>query len=961
MAAHDQELRDDELAGLMAACDEMLATGLPVSALSSIHVPEELQQRLNDDLALVKRLRRLRPPSIFDTPRQPLDATLPIQQSGDTSLPALGRFRIVRELGAGGFGCVFLAHDPSIGRDVALKVSRAGMLATVADRQRFRHEALAAGRLDHTNIVPVYESGEVGPVCYIASAFCPGMTLAAWLQKRSEPLQWREAAQIVIVLAQAVQHAHSRGVLHRDLKPANILLSELPNDTDSADSISERVRSLKITDFGLAKITDEHTEQTRSGVVLGTASYMAPEQAEGKSREVGTGADVYSLSAILYELLTGRPPFVAESQLATLQQVREGEPVAPRRLNPRVPRDLETICLKCLQKQPQRRYSTASALAEELQRCLAGEPILARPVSASERAWKWARRRPAAAVLVCVSVFSVIALLAGFVWHDRRLYGALKATEAQRQEARRENERAERNFEKACDAVDKLLAEVGQHRLAHLPHLELARRQLLKDALAFYQGFLAERGSDERVRHETAQAYWRMGNIYLMLGQFNDGEAMLRQAIPMFDQLIAEFPAVPEHRRQLSLTHYNLGQILWRSSRHAESEKAFARARELQEGLIAQFPANARYGNDLSTTCGSLAHVWESTSQFAAAEKAFGEVIQLEGRLVAANADEPTFRQILAKAHFDLGVLFDRTGRKREAEISCRSALELQEKLVQEVPDAPIHRLYLADTLEYLGTLTWRDNRASDAEPIYRRALDLYKKLVEDYPHIQEYRRALAICSGNLAQNLGNANRHAEGDELLRLSASLGEKLLSESPNVEVYQINHAATLLSLGRRRHQQGDLTGARRDLERAIALYHATLAANPKESISRQSIRHAYQSLIWTLICQGDHVEAARRTEDFIGHAEGWRDWHSAAAHLAHCVRIARDDKRVAEVDRSKLADAYGKQSVQLLREAVKRDYSDAELLKKDEIWNAVRAREDFKGIVQNLEAAAKGGPD
>src|SRR5262249_51542725 len=152
------------------------------------------------------------------------------------SFPPLGRFRIIRELGVGGFGCVFLAHDPSIGREVALKVSRAGVLTTATGRQRFRHEALAAGRLDHPNIVPVYEAGEVGQICYIASAFCPGMTLAAWLKSRPAPLPWREVARMMIVLAQAVQHAHSRGVLHRDLKPANILIQNLPSPDQSREA-----------------------------------------------------------------------------------------------------------------------------------------------------------------------------------------------------------------------------------------------------------------------------------------------------------------------------------------------------------------------------------------------------------------------------------------------------------------------------------------------------------------------------------------------------------------------------------------------------------------------------------------------------------------------------------------------------------------------------------------------------
>jgi hypothetical protein len=286
-------------------------------------------------------------------------------------------------------------------------VPRADALLSPEWRERFGREARAASALDHPNVVPVYEAGAAGPVCYIASAYCPGPTLAGWLKERSEPVPFRVAALLVAALADGVEHAHRRGVLHRDLKPSNVLLSPAP---EAADELGFTPR---VTDFGLAKLLAEAVPdaQTRSGAILGTVEYMAPEQAAGKGKAVGPAADVYALGAILDELLTGRPPLRGETDLDTLLQVQTEEPLPPTRLRPKVPRDLETVCLKCLQKEPARRYAGAGALAEDLRRFLADEPIAARPTAAWERAWRWFRRRPTAAALLLTGAVAILALV----------------------------------------------------------------------------------------------------------------------------------------------------------------------------------------------------------------------------------------------------------------------------------------------------------------------------------------------------------------------------------------------------------------------------------------------------------------------------------------------------------------------------------------------------------------------
>jgi formylglycine-generating enzyme required for sulfatase activity len=404
----DAELQEDRFTDLLAACDEALAAGAGAPTRTA-DLPAELHERLDKGLAGVKLLREVLTPA----------AGTPLRQ--------LGRFLVRREVGRGAFGVVFLAHDPQLRREVALKVPRVEVLVDNELRQRFVREARVAAGLDHPNLVAVYEAGQEGPLCYIASAFCPGPTLAQWLKQHEGQVPLRTAARLVETLAEAVQHAHVRGVVHRDLKPSNILLAppaaQLPGG--AADVPGGLGFIPRITDFGLAKVLVEDFgstagSPTRSGAVLGTPGYMAPEQAAGKSRAVGTAADVYALGVVLYELLVRRPPFQAETPLETLLQVGTEEPLPPSRLRPKLPRDLETICLKCLHKDPGRRYASAQALADDLRRFLAGEPIRARPAGVVERLARWARRRPTAAALLGAGVLAgVLAVLGAWQYTVR--------------------------------------------------------------------------------------------------------------------------------------------------------------------------------------------------------------------------------------------------------------------------------------------------------------------------------------------------------------------------------------------------------------------------------------------------------------------------------------------------------------------------------------------------------------
>jgi WD40 repeat protein len=377
-----------------------------------------------------------------------------------------GDYELLEEIARGGMGVVYKARQVSLDRIVALKMILAGHLASENDLRRFRQEANAAANLDHPNIVPIYEVGEHDGQHYFSMKYITGGSLVS-LQECGP----RRAAELLAKVSRAVRHAHQRGILHRDLKPGNILL-----DADGTPHV---------VDFGLARRVEADQRQTQTGAVVGTPSYMPPEQASGR-KDLTTAVDVYSLGAILYELLTSQPPFRGPTPLDTLLQVMEREPLSPRVVKPAVNRDLETICLKCLQKDPDRRYGSTEALAEDLERYLAGEPITARPVGGLERAWRWCRRKPAVAALLLLVGVVAAAGLVGILWAYGEAVEQRQAARKEAENALQEKERAlesERQMRQARAEEQAARSETGHAKYVH--RMSLAGRGWEADNLTF--------------------------------------------------------------------------------------------------------------------------------------------------------------------------------------------------------------------------------------------------------------------------------------------------------------------------------------------------------------------------------------------------------------------------------------------------------------------------------------------
>ncbi len=499
------------------------------------------------------------PPSAFRAQPTLFDWKTTANGVGMCDVPG---YEVFEELGRGGMGVVYRARQVQANRIVALKIIRGGSQAGPTDKARFHREAETLARLQHPNVVQIYEVGEHRGIPFFSLEYCEGGSLAGRLD--GTPWPSAKAAQVVERLAQAVQAAHEHQIIHRDLKPANVLLRAGRN----AEVLAE---ALRVTDFGLAKLVDRDSH-SQSNVVVGTPSYMAPEQAAGKYGEIGAAADVYALGAILYELLTGRPPFKAETPLHTVMQVMGGEVVAPSRLQPRTPRDLETICLKCLQKDPRKRYPSASALAEDLQRFLDDEPIRARPVGLLERGLKWVKRRPALATLVAIALLAVVVAAGLIGWmnvyltdqlvEERRTVSALKEEEHRQQQRASLRDVAQKLLAQGGSALERAdqLAKKGEFAGARLEYekardrfREVAAQTAAETTLAELHRE-AERQRDRAARGARARAgiteFEELRDLALFhltrfsgrdpAADLDDAKARTRQALEVFDVAVTE-------------------------------------------------------------------------------------------------------------------------------------------------------------------------------------------------------------------------------------------------------------------------------------------------------------------------------------------------------------------------------------------------------------------------------------
>jgi eukaryotic-like serine/threonine-protein kinase len=860
-------------------------------------------------------------------------------------MPTVPGYEILGVLGRGGMGVVYRARQLKLNRLVALKMVLSGAHAGPRELQRFLTEAEAVAQMQHSHIVQIYEIGEHDGCPFIALEYLDGGSLAERLT--GAPLPARVATRLVEQLADAMDYAHQRGILHRDLKPGNILLqfggSRAEFKPDDTAHLELQAARAKITDFGLAKRLDVDSGQTRSGDVIGTPNYMAPEQGEGRIKDLGPATDVYSLGAILYELLTGRPPFNAESPFETVLQVINEEPVPPTQLHSKVPRDLETICLKCLQKEIPRRYASAGELAADLGRFLNQEPIRARPVRWWERAWKWAKRRPAVAALVAACCAAVVALGVVGTW----------AYAQQREAAARERElrgMSDLRWQLARSAVDDMYTQVAEKWLANEPQKDDLQRAFLEKARDIYQHLAEERSDDAAVRRETALASFRVGQIYRELGRREEAEAAYRPALTAQEQLVQQFPDKAEYRQDLSETANWLGELLRAGGKRlGEAEQAFRRAGRLQAELAGAYPRVPRYRMALARTHYNLGAVEMDTGRPREAGADYGTSIELLEGLRKDFPEEPDYRQELATSYTDRGLLLHETRRPEEAQGDCREAVALQKALAEKGSSPPLYRYRLAVFLNNLG-LVLASGRPTEALAHHDEALQILRRLTDDFPGRPLYRYE----QGNTWNFLGalhEARPDPEAAEAAwRKALELFEPLVKQHGDTPEYRYGLGQACGNLGWLHLKRGAWAEARPYLERGIDNLEIALRPNPEEPRYLDALRRRSWDLFDVLVGMGEHVSAAA----LVARLPGYYRPRSAgcvmaARRLVGLGAVARADRKLSDSQREDAARRYAGQALGLLREAVQGGHTTPDRLRKDPALKPLQGHPDYAKVL------------
>jgi tetratricopeptide (TPR) repeat protein/tRNA A-37 threonylcarbamoyl transferase component Bud32 len=683
---------------------------------------------------------------------------LPNDQAGKSAeLPKVPGFEVLAELGRGGMGVVYQARQTSLERVVALKVLRAGAYADDAERSRFRAEAQAAARLQHPNIVQVHEVGEYDGRPFLVLEYLEGGSLNDRLA--GAPLSPRLAAGLAEILARAVHAAHQQGIVHRDLKPANVLLAHAGvSDATTVrrpDPHGLTAETPKIADFGLAKRLDSDTGQTPSGAIVGTPSYMAPEQAAGKARTVGPAADIYSLGALLYEMLTGRPPFRGESPIETLQQVVADEPVAPRALQPKLPRDLETICLKCLQKEPEKRYASAGALAEDLRRFLDGESIRARPLGPVARLYRWGKRKPALAGLLALLVVGT----AVSTWQAVRATVAERERDRQRMAAEEEAASSRAVLDFLNENVLGQASAFNQAISGAAPDPDLKVRTALDRAAAGLPGKFPNR---PRVEAAVRTA---LGSAYLDVAAYDTARAHLDEAVRLSREALGE-----DHPDTLKATS-SLARVCLKQGKYDDAEALFARLRDSYGRLYgAEHP---------ETLCAraELATVAQARGDLDRAEVLYTEVLEATRR---ALGDE--YRGTLDTST-NLALLYRTRGRFHEAERLLTTVIEANRKALGDQHPDTLH------TRQNLAELYLAEGRHEKALPMLREAVEAARLTYgEEHDETCTARNNLANCYFNLG-------RPAEAEPLFESNLDAQRRHLGEEHPHTLGTLGNLATL----------------------------------------------------------------------------------------------------------------------------------------------------------------------
>ena len=846
----------------------------------------------------------------------------------------VGDYEILNELGRGGMGVVYRARHKQLARDVALKMILVGAHAGEEQVARFMTEAQAVAHLQHQNIVQIFDIGDHDGLPYFSLEFVNGPSLSQ--KVRGQPQPPAEAARIIEILARAMQYAHDHDVLHRDLKPANILLTE--------DGVP------KISDFGLAKRLEDDSDSgnTRTGTIMGTPSYMSPEQAGGEIAQLGPATDQYSLGAMLYELLTGRPPFLAAKAMETVLQVMREEPVPPRQLQPNSPVDLETICLKALQKDIAKRYANCHELAEDLRRFQAGEPILARPVSAPERFVRWCRRNPRVASLSGTVLFLLVAGVGGLLVANIRI--------------RQEKEQAK--LERAAAVVSRDLARQKELEAKNAAEAEKEARGLADKKTD--EAREAQKLADQNAKVAGEQRKLALDTLYSVVtkvdGQLSDRDDMQKLRQELIEDAMAGLRRVEESDttnslvdRSMGVGHQRMADIFQKMGRSEDALNEHKRALEIF-GRLLQTDANDHWARwDAALSCdklGDLTRVLGSDAAFARAY--YAQALKHRETLPAdIHLDDLTptrIKQSLVNSFAKLYSVSLSLGDVVGARDYLRKTLEFSEALVAANPNNPQAKQALSGSNLLLGRLSFRLREVAAASDYYHKSLKLRQELVDADPLSVNYRRLLASTYDALGDlHLQLSSDPAAAVEQYSKAKELYEPLYAKNAKDAESQAGLASSHYRMGTALLLQSKPAEAELEFQPCLKLRQDLVAQDPKNTDKQVQLIHVQAHV-------GQHAAAFAAAEELRGRAKANPDTlYNLVCGYALCAAAVSNGKSADELsaDDRGTVEQYVTVALDTLSQAIALGYNNVTQIDSDPELAAIRASHRFAEIRSGLQ--------